>query len=177
MEPGGGRRGPSGGGRDGLCAGRTTEGWALEPFADAWSSFLAPRWNKRGSVCDGQARSGLSEEVAWADAAASDPETATSTPNPRALPGWTEQRQEIRVPRILKGCETPAGGRAEEGGVTTAEDERRQQRAADFQKSSGVWRKTGSTPEDSPAPAAAQEAYCDGSSHASGEAWLIQVRP
>ncbi|KAJ1204551.1 hypothetical protein NDU88_008328 [Pleurodeles waltl] len=68
-------------------------------------------------ICDGLARSGPSEEAAWADAATSDPEAATSTPNPRALPGWTGQRQEIRVPKIVKAGETPAGAVAEKGGI------------------------------------------------------------
>ncbi|KAJ1106765.1 hypothetical protein NDU88_004163 [Pleurodeles waltl] len=137
------------------------------------SRALAPAAKKFSAAPQ---RSGLSEEVAWADAAASDPEAAARTSNPRALLGRTEQRQEVRAPGFLKGGETPAEGSAEEG-VMEAEDERRQQRAVIIPKSSSGWRRTGRAPEESTAPAAAQEAHCEVSSHASGEAWLTQVRP
>ncbi|KAJ1174086.1 hypothetical protein NDU88_005909 [Pleurodeles waltl] len=91
--------------------------------------------------------------------------------------GWTGKRQVVCVPGILKEGETPAGGHAEEGGVTEEEDGRRNQLAVKIPKSSGGWRWTGSAPEGSTAPAAAQEAHRKVSSYASGEAWLTQVCP
>ncbi|KAJ1218691.1 hypothetical protein NDU88_006268 [Pleurodeles waltl] len=79
--------------------------------------------------CDRPTPLGPSEEVAWADAAASNPETETRTSNHRALLGWTGQWQVVRAPGILKEGETPAEGCVEEGGVMEEEDGRRQQRA------------------------------------------------
>ncbi|KAJ1127953.1 hypothetical protein NDU88_006346 [Pleurodeles waltl] len=101
------------------------------------------------------------------------------TSNPLELPGLTGQQQTVRAPRKQEEEETPAGRgeRAEEAGVTGEEDGRLLQRPVKTQKASGGWKQTESAPEGSTALTAAQEVHGEVSSHASGEAWLTQVRP
>ncbi|KAJ1128495.1 hypothetical protein NDU88_006873 [Pleurodeles waltl] len=93
--------------------------------------------------------------------------------------GLTGQRQTVCAPEKQEEEETPAGRgeKAEEAGVTGEEDGRLLQRPVKRQKASDGWKQTESSPEGSTAPTAAQEAYREVSSHASGEGWLTQMRP
>ncbi|KAJ1139175.1 hypothetical protein NDU88_005552 [Pleurodeles waltl] len=101
------------------------------------------------------------------------------TSNPLEFTGLTGQRQTVCAPGKQEEEETPAGGgeRAEEAGVTGKEDGRLLQRPVKSQKASGGWKWTESALEGSTAPTATQEVHREVSSHASGEAWLTQVRP
>ncbi|KAJ1138505.1 hypothetical protein NDU88_004888 [Pleurodeles waltl] len=123
--------------------------------------------------------SGPSEEAAWADAAASNPERESVASNPFELPGITGQQQTVCVPGKQEEEETPAGRRerAEETGVTGEEDGQLLQRPVKIQESSGCEKWTESAPEGSTAPTAVRETHCKVTSHASVEAWATQVRP
>ncbi|KAJ1177425.1 hypothetical protein NDU88_002680 [Pleurodeles waltl] len=85
----------------------------------------------------------------------------------------------VRAHRKEDEEETPAGGkeRAEETGGTGAEDERRLQRPVMIEESSRCGKRMESAPEGATAPTVVREAFCEVSSHASGEAWPNQVRP
>ncbi|KAJ1164862.1 hypothetical protein NDU88_005295 [Pleurodeles waltl] len=80
--------------------------------------------------------SGPSEEAAWADAAASNPERESVASN---LPGIKGQQQTGHAPGKQEEEETLAGrrGRAEEAGVTGEEEGRLLQRSVKIQEPSG----------------------------------------
>ncbi|KAJ1217563.1 hypothetical protein NDU88_005157 [Pleurodeles waltl] len=122
--------------------------------------------------------SGPSEEVTGAVASASNPEKDRVITNPFELPGIRRQRQTVRVPGKRNEEKTPAGGgeRTAETGAMEAEDEGWLPRLVAIEESSGRRKPTESAHERVTTPAAAQEAFHEDSSHASGEAWPNQVR-
>ncbi|KAJ1177723.1 hypothetical protein NDU88_002975 [Pleurodeles waltl] len=121
-------------------------------------------------------QSGPFEEATGADAATSNPERNSMPSNPFGLPGITRQRQTVCAAGKEDEEKIPAGGgeRAEETGGTGAEDEWRLQRTETIEESSGCGKRMESTHEGVTAPTAAQEAFHEVSSHASGEAWPNQ---
>ncbi|KAJ1209653.1 hypothetical protein NDU88_005026 [Pleurodeles waltl] len=123
--------------------------------------------------------SGPSEEAAWAEADASNPERESVASNPLELLGITGQLQTVCAPGKQEEEETPAGRRerAEEAGATGEEDEWLLQRSVKIQEQNGRGKRTESAPEGSTAPTVAREVHREFSSHASGEAWPTQVRP
>ncbi|KAJ1081720.1 hypothetical protein NDU88_001898 [Pleurodeles waltl] len=96
--------------------------------------------------------------------------------NPFELPGVRRQRQTVCVPGKRNEEKTPGGGgeRTDETGATGAEDKWRLQRPVAIEESSGCRKPTESAHKRVTTLAAAQEAFHEDSSHASGEAWPNQ---
>ncbi|KAJ1092044.1 hypothetical protein NDU88_005158 [Pleurodeles waltl] len=129
----------------------------------------------------GSPHPGLSPSVkaACADAATSNPELEDGTTSPLGLPGPKGQWRTVRAPESEEKERTPVDReeRAEEAEVMRKEDRRWSQQPVKSQNANGGGNQTESAPEVSAILTEALDAHRELSSHASGEAWLTQVRP
>ncbi|KAJ1207686.1 hypothetical protein NDU88_003076 [Pleurodeles waltl] len=120
-----------------------------------------------------------SGEATGADCAASNPERDQALSNPLALPGRRRQKRAVCGSRgVVDKEEEPADGgdSVDETGVMETEEETLRLEQAVKEDSLGRQEPVEHTCEETPESTAAQEAFCDPSSHASGEAWPSQVR-
>ncbi|XP_069078298.1 uncharacterized protein [Pleurodeles waltl] len=119
-----------------------------------------------GSVCDGPARCGPSVNTTCAGTAESNPALKDEAANPRELPASKEEPGGFHA---SGRTDEKTNGREEGGcGSSRSTGERR----FDQRQEPG-----GGCLKRFAASSAAQEAHCETSSHASGEAWHTQVRP
>ncbi|KAJ1118144.1 hypothetical protein NDU88_006339 [Pleurodeles waltl] len=126
----------------------------------------------QGSLAD------LSGVATSADSAASNPERDRALSNPLALPGRRRQKRAVRGSRgvVDKEVEPADGGdNAEETGETETEEETLRLEQVVKEDSLGRREPADHICVETPESAAAGEAFCDPSSHASGEAWPSQV--
>ncbi|KAJ1172083.1 hypothetical protein NDU88_003935 [Pleurodeles waltl] len=128
--------------------------------------------------CDGPLPSSPSREATGADSAASTPERERALANPLALPGRRRQKRATRGIRDVEKEEEPADGvdNAKDTGEPESEEERLRLEPAVKEDSLGRREPEDRTCVESPDSTADREAFCDLSSHASGEAWPSQVR-
>ncbi|KAJ1181298.1 hypothetical protein NDU88_006506 [Pleurodeles waltl] len=127
--------------------------------------------------CDGPLPSSPSGEATVADSATSNPERDRALSNPSALPGRRRQKRVARGTRDVDKEEEPADrdDNTEERGEMETEEE--MQRLEQAVKEDSLRRQE---PADricveSPDSTVDREAFCDPSSHSSGEAWPSQV--
>ncbi|KAJ1084571.1 hypothetical protein NDU88_004717 [Pleurodeles waltl] len=151
-----------------LAEGAKTEGTLVDP------EILKPV-----VACDGLVTSVPSNAVACADTDTSDPEGDGSGANPLQLPGSDEKRQKRHAFHPFKQWIVRASGEGGErgagemSGVDVGPEEQQQNE----RETNGVEVREGSGPEKSQVLSAAREAHCGFPSHASGEAWPLQLRP
>ncbi|KAJ1178991.1 hypothetical protein NDU88_004230 [Pleurodeles waltl] len=123
--------------------------------------------------------SGPSKEATGADADASNPERDHVLSNPFELPGRRQQKRPVCGPRGFVKEEDPAEGEenANEMSEMKEEEEQRLLRPVATEDPLGRQEPADSAREEGPDITAAQEAFHDTASHASGDAWPSQVRP
>ncbi|KAJ1110086.1 hypothetical protein NDU88_007441 [Pleurodeles waltl] len=118
-------------------------------------------------------------KAACADAADFNPEPEDGTTSPLGLLGLKGQRRTVCAPESVEKEKTSAdsGESAEEAGEMRKEDRRWSQQLLKIQNTNGGGNQMERAPEIYTVLTAVQEVHRKVSRHASGEAWLTQVRP